>query len=149
MKAFISALEDHALALGLFETVNGHESPRNAPGNGVSYDLWWQGTIPAPFASGLNVTAVVLHIQGRVYVSADQLPYDDIDPAVADAATGLIAAYSAAFTLGGLVRNVDLEGESGVQLKAEGGWVERDNRKLRVATLEIPLIVNDLFAQVA
>lgn len=147
--ALFAAVEADAMTLGVFETVNAHEAPRNAPGNGPSLDLWFQGIKPAPWAGGLASTSVVIHLQGRVYMSAEQQPYDAIDPAIVDASVRLIANYSAGFTLGGLVRNVDLLGESGITLGGEAGYVMRDNRRFRVVTLDIPLIVNDLMAQAA
>jgi len=59
----------------------------------------------------------------------------------------LMTSYAADFELGGNARNIDLLGQTGVQLSAQAGYVEIDNRLFRVMDITIPVIVNDAWAQ--
>jgi hypothetical protein len=93
----------------------------------------------------------LLTLQVRLYSSAVQEPRDAIDPNLIDAVSGLMAAYSGDFQLGGItgVRCVDLLGQSGTALSARAGYLEQDGTVYRVLTITVPVILNDLWAQVA
>lgn len=154
--ALNDALVSHAQALGIFDSVNGHE-PRSAPGHGLTYSLWVQTLRPFAQQSGLAVTSAALIYNARIYMqmplanpaTARGYELDGVDPRLTDAAAALIASYSADFTLDGLVSHVDLLGRTGVQfgLGAEAGYLEQDRILFRVLTLTIPLVLNDVFAQ--
>jgi len=58
-----------------------------------------------------------------------------------------MASYIGGFTLGGLVRDVDVNGEFGTPLEAVYGYVAIDGAMYRVATITIPVIVNDVWTQ--
>jgi hypothetical protein len=60
-----------------------------------------------------------------------------------------MAAYSGDFELGGNVRNVDLLGQASEGLTAQAGYLEQDGKLYRVMTINLPLIVNDVWNQVA
>lgn len=141
-----NALVSHGMASGLFERVNTHE-PKNAPGNGLSMAVYLNNIVPAAGASGLNSTTGLLLFSVRVYSSMVAEPQDDIDPALLDAVDALFVAYSGDFTLGDLVRNVDLLGQYSTPLQAEFGYIEIDKKLYRVGTITVPLIVNDLWSQ--
>jgi hypothetical protein len=140
-----NALASHAASLGIFDRVNNHE-PANAPGNGLSYSLHWVRIAPVPTHSGLASTTGVVPFLGRIYRPAAQ-PSDEVDIEVLGATDALLAVYSADFTLGGLVRNVDLLGQTGNQLSAQAGWLLIDAIQHRTSDITIPLIVNDLWTQ--
>lgn len=146
--AIIQTVADHALASGLFETVNQHE-PKNAPGNGLNAAIWIDYIGPANNQSGLNKTTGLLVVTNRVYSSMFQTPYDDIDPNLLSAVNTLMVAYSGDFQFGAKVKNVDLLGMSGRKLEAQAGYVPIDNKVMRVMEINIPLIINDLWNQVA
>lgn len=141
-----SALVSHGLASGLFERVNQHE-PKNAPGNGLSMAVYLDRIVPAAKASGLDSTTGVLLFSVRVYSGMVAEPQDDIDPALLDAVDALFTAYSGDFSLGGVIRNVDLLGEFANPLGVVFGYVTIDNKMYRVGTITVPLIVNDLWSQ--
>ena len=141
--AYRAAAMSHAQALGLFDQVLGHE-PVSAPGSGLTYAVWAGPVRPIPARSGLNVVAARLEMRGRVFLPADTEPMDDVDVAVTGAVSKLMGAYCGDFTLGGLVANVDLLGAHGTPLGADTGYTSfAGGTTYRVATLTIPLIVND------
>ncbi|MFE1192929.1 hypothetical protein ACFW6E_09025 [Streptomyces olivaceoviridis] len=136
----------HAQALGLFERVVGHE-PVSAPDSGLTYALWVKGIRPIPARSGLDTVSARLELNGRVFLPADTEPQDDVDVAVTTAVDGLMGAYSSDFELGGTIANVDLLGAHGPGLGADFGYARFDNTTYRVATLTVPLIINDAWTE--
>ncbi|MFI9154489.1 hypothetical protein [Streptomyces sp. NPDC053367] len=148
LRAYRSASTSHAQALGLFDQVLGHE-PVSAPGSGLTYAMWVGPVRPVQARSGLNVVSARLELKGRVFMPADTEPMDDVDVAVTDAVSALMGAYCGDFTLDGLVSNVDLLGAHGAPLGADFGYTRLDSITYRVATLTIPLIINDAWNEVA
>lgn len=144
----MGALESHALSTGLFESVNGH-APRNSPGAGVTCSIWPDYIGPATAVSGLNSTSALLRFVVTIYTNGAAQPYDGIETSVMGAVDGLLTAYSGAFTLGGLVKEVDLLGEHGTPLAAQAGWVTfADGQQFRVMAVTATLVVNDAWNQV-
>jgi len=150
----IDKIVSYALSSGRFESVNGHE-PKSSPGNGVAFAVWAQ-TIRPTRRSGLAATSILVQFQGRIYIPFNQVPYDAIDPQVMSATTDLMAAFSGDFNFGGVadVRYVDLLGAEGANMGMQGlsaaaGYVEIDRRMFRIMTLNIPIVINDAFDQVA
>jgi len=147
VRALYDQLVSHALHLGLFENVAGHE-PKSAPGNGLWCAIWVQRIAPAR-SSGLSATSGVVELRARIGASFMQKPEDAIDPNITTAACTLMGEYSGNFTFGGTVRAVDLLGMAGTSLSAQAGYITIDNRLFRVMEVTVPVIVNDMFAQVA
>ena len=144
--AYRSAAMSHAQSLGLFENVLDHE-PVSAPGSGLIYAVWVADATPVPARSGLDSVSVRLELNGRVSMPADTEPQGDVDVAVLGAAAGLMNTYSGDFELGGTVANVDLLGMHGGALRARFGYTRLDSTTDRVATLTIPLIINDVWTE--
>lgn len=144
--SYLSAIESHAQALGLFGQVLGHE-PVSAPGSGLTYAVWVKNIKPISARSGLASVSVRLELTGRVYMPADSEPLDGVDVAVTGAVDGLMNAYSGDFELGGLVAEVDLLGEYGASLGADFAYTALDSTTYRVATLVIPLVINDVWTE--
>lgn len=142
------AITSHAKKLGVFKRVNGHE-PKNAPGLGVTAAVWVARIFPVPGASGLASTTGCLVFTVQLYTSMTTEPQDGIDPAIVHATDLLLAEYSGDFELGGKVRNVDLLGQSGVALSAQAGYLDIDKKIFRSMEITLPLIINDLWDQVA
>lgn len=147
IQALTDAVSTTALKLGVFERVNGHE-PKSAPGNGITAAIWADSLQPIR-ASGLNSTSVRLTFNVRLFTSMLTEPQDAIDPEMVRALDAFMAAVTGDFTLGGLVRSVDLLGAHGPSLSAQAGYVQQDNRLFRVFTVILPLIINDSWEQVA
>ncbi|MGW1463842.1 hypothetical protein ACWCPT_05740 [Streptomyces sp. NPDC002308] len=135
----------HALASGLFEQVNQAE-PKNAPGNGLNCAVWID-RIGFVRSSGLASGSARLTFNVRIYQNLLGRPEDEIDPAMLAAVDDLFAAYARDFTLGGLVRHVDLLGAEGVPLEAQAGYLLVEGGEYRVMTIVLPLIVNDLWTE--
>jgi hypothetical protein len=146
VRTILDAVESHALQSGYFQTVNGHE-PKSAPQNGLTAAVWVEMIGPARGASGLDATSTRLALFVRLYTPMVQQPEDAIDPALMDALDALMTAYSGDFTLDGLVRNVDLLGTYGDPLGARAGYLTTSGSEYRVMTINLPLVVNDLWLQ--
>lgn len=137
----------HAQSLGLFGQVLGHE-PVSAPGSGLMYAMWVGSVRPIPARSGLDSVSARLELRGRVFLPADTEPMDDVDVQVTGAVSALMGAYCGDFTLGGTVANVDLLGAHGAGLSAEVGYTSfAGGTTYRVATLTVPLIINDAWTE--
>ena len=142
----VSELSSIAQQTGAFRAVNFHE-PKSPPGSGLRLAIWAQSIEPIPAASGLASTSGYVVANARIYGNMLQKPEDEIDTRVMTAATGLLGAYSADFTLGGTVRNIDLLGEYGQKLMAQAGYVTIGGAMYRQMTLIVPCVVNDMWTQ--
>jgi hypothetical protein len=61
----------------------------------------------------------------------------------------LCGAYCGDFTLGGLVKDVDIFGMYGQSLDVRAGYLQQDGALYRVLTISLPVVVNDLWNEVA
>ena len=145
--AILDALVSHAASLGRFERVNEHE-PKNAPGSGLTCAVWVDRIEPIA-AGGLASTSVRLVFNLRLYAPLLSVSDDLIDPQLLAALDELFAAYTAAFTLGGLLRHIDVLGAYGTGLAATAGYLNSGGNEFRVFTITLPAIVNDLWEQAA
>lgn len=148
VNAILAALRSMAKATGKFEVVQGSE-PKNAPGAGVTAAFWFTALDPLPGASGLSSTTIRFVETLRIYTPVVAEPADAIDPQVVSAAGAMFSALSAGFTLGGLIRNIDLFGEFGEAMTARPGWLPFGDTKFRTIDILIPMIVNDEYSQAA
>lgn len=144
--AIQNALISHALSLGLFASVSGHE-PKAAPPNGIYGALWVQEMLPARSRSGLASTSLRITFNFRIGTNMIAEPQDGIDSLVMVAAASLMAAYTGDFTLGSEAANLDLLGASGEGLSARAGYLSQDSHLYRVMVVSIPIIVNDVLDQ--
>lgn len=144
----VSRIQDHAAQLGYFDRVNGHE-PKNAPGSRITCAHWVDSIAPVPARSGLAATSGRLLYNVRSYQNFRSEPADAIDPAMLKATNALIGAYSGDFQLGDDEREIDLEGMYGIPLQGQAGYVDMDRVMHRVMTITLPIIINDLWEQVA
>jgi hypothetical protein len=138
----------HAAQLGLFDSQVGTHEPKNAPGNGLWCAIWVQDIGPV-MSSGLSATSGRVVLQARIGSNMLQEPQDSIDPAILTAVTVLLGEYAGHLTLGGTVRAIDLRGMEGVPMSAKAGYLMIDNRLNRVMDIVLPLILNDMWTEVA
>jgi hypothetical protein len=146
LQSILDAVTSHAAASGFFERVNTHE-PKSSPGTGLTAAVWVQRIGPAD--SGLASTSARVELVLRIYQNMLMEPQDAIDPTIVAALDALITAYTSHFTLGGLVRHLDLLGKGGSTLSAQAGYLNIDGKMHRVIDLTIPMILNDVWEQVA
>ena len=149
-QAAVNALTDKiasmAMKLGVFRSVNKHE-PKSAPGTGLRLAIWAQSIEPIALASGQASTSGYVVCWARACGNMLAKPEDEIDPRIMSAMTTLIGAYSADFTLGGTVRNLDLLGAYGQRLAAAAGYVTIDSHLYRQMTLTVPCVIDDMWVQ--
>jgi hypothetical protein len=143
----LNAIVSHASTTGYFERINQHE-PLNRPGYGITAAVWIDHVRPVT-SSGLDSASVLLVFNVRLYTSTLQEPQDAIDPEMVRAVDALFTAYIGDFTLGGLVRHVDVFGADGPPLDAQAGYLKQDEVLYRVITITLPLVVNDVWSEVA
>ena len=142
------ALVSKAAATGSFRRVNSHE-PKAAPGSGLTLAIWADSIQPVAQASGLASTSGVVTFLARAYGNMLQKPEDEIDPRLMASASVLIGAYSADFTLGALVRNIDLLGMYGRKMGGQAGYVTIGGAMYRIFTVTVPCVMDDLWSQEA
>ena len=142
----VSKLESIAMATNVFRSVNFHE-PKSAPGTGLRLAIWAQSIEPIALASGQASTSGYVVCWARACGNMLAKPEDEIDPRIMSAMTTLIGAYSADFTLGGTVRNLDLLGAYGQRLAAAAGYVTIDSHLYRQMTLTVPCVIDDMWVQ--
>jgi hypothetical protein len=143
----LNAIVSHAMATGWFEQVNQHE-PKDRPSSGVTAAVWVDRVQPV-VSSGLDSTSVLMVFNVRLYTSTLQEPQDAIDPTMIKAIDDLFGAYIGDFTLGGLVREVDVRGTYGSGLDGQAGYLKQDEVMYRVFTISLPVVVNDAWEEEA
>jgi hypothetical protein len=119
--------------------------PKSAPQSDFHFAVTMMSA--SPHLSGLISTTFRIELACRIYVSMLREPQSSIDPEITAAAWDLMTMYSSGFTLGGLVREVDLLGESGEPLGLKFGYIGIDKRLYRIAEIVLPVICNDVFDQ--
>jgi hypothetical protein len=143
----LAALETKAKALGIFTQVYRHE-PKVAPETkGLACAIWFERVAPARGGSGLNSTTARIEYTARVYRGMLTEPQRDVEVIMLRAVGMLISALSDDFTLGGVMREVDLLGEFGDPLSAVAGYLTQDKSLFRIVDVTLPIIVNDLWSQ--
>lgn len=151
--AIYDALLSHAQSLRLFEATTDHE-PLSPPGTGLSCAIML-GPLEPVRAGGLAATSGRLEFQVRIYSPRLSLPASGVDRALLKAVTTLMNAYTGDFDLltgniaAGLVRMVDLLGAYGQPLRGSPGWLVQDGAHYRVYEITLPLVLNDIWGQVA
>lgn len=144
----LNPLKDHAMRLGVFDQVNGHEPPR-APGNGLILAIWADAWQPVR-QSGLNSVSIRISFHERIYTNMDAQPADEIDPNVLTATSLLMSAYCGNFQLGDDgddIREIDVFGAAGQPLSAQAGYLTQDGRIFRVMTIAVPVLINDAWTE--
>jgi hypothetical protein len=139
VNALFSALESHALKLGIFRRVNTHDS-ENAPGDGISCSIILGPIAASGAMSGLGSVSGTITFLVMVWNPMMQKPLDGVDPAILTAVSTLLNEYSGNFTLGGTVRDIDL-----LNLRAEPVYVEQEGKQFRVEQISLPIAINDLW----
>lgn len=142
----LDAVVSDVEATGYFDKVNTHEKKRR-PQTKLEAAVWIQHIQPIALASGLASTSARLLFIIRMYKIMTANPQDMIDPLMMKAASNIMRRYHDDFDFEGHIRNVDLLGEHGVSLSATAGYLEIDRVNFRIMDIEVPCLVNDVWAQ--
>lgn len=145
LSVLVDAVASHADATGFFDRVNMHE-PKSGPNGHLTGAVWVQDFVPVQ-SSGLASVSMRITFNVRLYTSMLTEPQDMIDQTIMDAVDVLLADYIGNFTLGGLIREVDVLGSNGAALRMESGYMPQDGKIYRVATIFLPLVINDLYVE--
>lgn len=137
-----SQVRSTAKKLGLFSSVIGHD-PENAPPAGVSCSIML-GPVKPVTSSGLAAVSGQVTLMVHVWAFAQKRPLDELDPSVLAATCSLMGAFAGGFTLNGTVREVDL-----FAMTAQPGYVNFEGKEFRTVQISVPLIVNDMWTEVA
>jgi hypothetical protein len=141
----IDAATSLVAASGYCDRVNQHE-PVNPPGTGMSAAVWCDRLDPVR-SSGLASTSGRLMLYVRLYLPLNTVVPDMIDVVMLRAVWYLLSQYIGGFTLGGLVRSVDVRGAEGVPVSARAGYLEIGGKPFRAYTIALPLIINDMWTE--
>lgn len=150
-QAITDAVMSEVQRLGRCDRVNGHE-PKSPPGNGLTAAIWAQSLGPLVTGGGLDSTSAYLVMNVRLYMNMLAEDQDAIDPLMLTVTDELLTAYSADFTLDGMVDAVDLKGIGGETLNAQAGYVQvggQGGTMSRVMTITVPMIKYDAWTQEA
>ena len=141
----LDAMVSHALSTGYFQQVNQHDSKQSSF-EGLTCEIWIEQVNPVK-TSGLASTSVRIQFEVRMYSGTLTEPYDDIETNMMLALDALMRAYMGDFTLGGIIRHVDAFGAYGTGVQARTGYINHDGKEFRVFSLNVPVIVDDLWDQ--
>lgn len=147
INAVYSSAVSAAKKLGCFAEVIQHE-PKAAPPS-KACAVWTQSLTPVAAVSGLAATSGRLELRARIYLDFLGKPEDKIDPELVRLTSLLLGAYSGGFTFGGTVMEIDLLGGHGESLSATAGFIHHDGHVFRVMEISLPVIIDNLWTQVA
>lgn len=146
---YTDALKTHAAASGIYEAVSGH-AVLAAHGPGLAWWCYVDKITPYAAGSGLDTVSVCVVYKVMTTLNDSTIePQDAVDPLVANGSARLFGRYLSNFTLGGLVRNVDVFGAAGTRADNVAGWMMLDGARYRTMIITLPLIVNNLWDEVA
>lgn len=144
--ALYNSVRTHCMSPAVVDVVTTHET-RAKPVAEMSAEIWGIRIDPSAQASGLDATAGVVTFNIRVRTSMLAKPEDDIDAKLLTAVSAIIGEYSGNFTLAGTVMAIDLLGMHGAGLSAQLGYLEHDGTQFRIATLTMPIVIDNMWTQ--
>jgi len=145
---FVDAVTSLAGKLGLFDVVIAHE-PKAAPAaTGLTCATWGSDIRPVQ-SSGQASVSIRLELRTRIYLSMLADPQDGIDALVLDAGSAVMNELCGGFSLAGRARGVDLFGADGEGLRGQMGYLNQDGKLFRVMDIFVPIVINDLWDEVA
>lgn len=147
INTLISNISSGAKQLGIFQQVLTHD-PKSAPQHDMTLAIRVESIKPSTKFSGLNGTAGIVTFGHRIYVNFLSKPEDQIDGKLLNAVSVLINEYSNEFSFGGTVIAVDLLGADSPGLSSNLAYIpDFDHKAFRIATLTVPVIIDNLWTQ--
>lgn len=146
-KTVTEALVSHIMTTKRFKRVNTSEN--RSVTTGLTAEVWFQRLAPSPEQSGLAAVTVRLEYTIRIRSALPRGNSDQIDPEILAAVDDLMNKYCTNFTLGGVVKEVDIFGANGEGLESNSGYIKIDDVDYRVVDITLPLIINDVWDEEA
>ena len=143
-KALFEAIRSAAKKLAIFTGDIPTHDPESPPPGRLNCSISLGPVKSLPADSGLDAITGQVTLMVHVWSPAMQRPLDSIDPEVLGAVSALMGAFAGGFTLSGTVRNIDL-----AQMGAQPGYVDFEGKQLRTAVITLPIIIDDMWAEVA
>lgn len=140
-------LVSHVMSTKRFNRVNTSENREVT--KGLTAEVWFQRLSPIGEQSGLATVTVRLEYTVRIRSALPRGNSDQIDPQVLAAVDDLMNRYCNNFTLKGVVKEVDIFGANGEGLESNSGYIKIDDVDYRVVDITLPLIINDVWEEVA
>lgn len=140
--AVYAALESHAKAMNRFQAVD-TEQPTASPAAGLYCSVIVGPITLLAAESGLDAATGRVEFHVMTWSQAAKRKVDPTDRKLLSATCALMGEYAGGFTLGGLIRNVDVFGMS-----AHPGWIDFQGSQCRAFDITLPLVINDMFAEV-
>lgn len=146
--AIIAAVKGRLMAIGIFDTVNGHE-PVSSPGLGQHASVYL-GPIRPTDRSGLSSTSLVMLIMVRIWISAQAQDRDDTEIKLASATSASYGALIAGFQLADATGvptacAIDIRGMAGTRMESVPGYANFDGTEYRVQTITVPVLVENVW----
>jgi hypothetical protein len=145
---------------GLFDAVSSHirrtvaaegiteYEPDAAPtGQALSMAVYMGSIRPVRGGNGLNSTTLRVEFFVKFYYPSGVKSQEKADRVITRGVDALGAVLSGDFRLGETVMNVDLLGQYGESVGGAFGYSLIDGAEYRVFTLNVPLIVSDVWEQ--
>ncbi len=134
-------------ASGGFDGVVTHEL-RKAPTSQFVLGAWWLRTRTIPQRSGLASTSILVTLQARIYMPLQGDP-DQLDTELWRRTDLIYAAMHSGLTFTDDEHEIDILGAYGDGVTADAGFLPMpDNTPVRVSDVNVPIVVDDAYAQV-
>lgn len=147
LPGILAAVESHCLASGYVQRFQAAEVTDN-PATGVTVGVMLTSLTSLGARSGLSSSSVRVELGVRLYLPAASRQPEQTETQIVAAVAALMGSFTGDFDLGG-TRLVDLLGAYGAPLASTAGWTRIADQLYRVHTITLPVIVDDLWDQVA
>jgi hypothetical protein len=143
----LDALTSHVRTTTGVEGLTEYEPDAAPGGSGLSVAVFLHAIRPVRGGHGLDKTTLRVEMWARFYFPAGVKSQLKADRVISRAVDAVGTAISGDFTLAGTVMNVDLLGQYGDGVGGTAGYTSIDGAEYRIFTLNIPLILSDMWVQ--
>ena len=148
LRSTMQVIESYLLASGYFSTVLIGEPKDIMEGTGLTAAINLQGTRIVMVMAGGSVLKSY-EVRVNIYRNLFAEPTGNIEFELAEAVSKSAEDLLGAYDLGSTISEIDVAGQFGVALNAQWGHATVAGKLYRVATLTVPLVVNDTVTAVA
>lgn len=145
LKSTMQALQSKLRAMGnVYEAVIAEPSqPFTAPAQTkrVAAAVWFVSWLPT-LTLATSVEGFILNV--RLHVDAFAKPQEEHELALTDTFSEFTTDIQQDYTLGGVVREIDIAGQFTDGMSAEAGRITLSDKMYRIIDITVPVIVNDV-----